>query len=95
VARKCADVGTSTTGVRGQKVRDKGLTSGVRGAEREDERMREGIGADRPAPQSSRRERGRERARAWTLAGGVHLSGWWGAPVSQLPLDPTLHYITI
>jgi hypothetical protein len=63
VARKCADVGASTVGVRGWEVRDGGLTGGVCGAEREDERVREGISVDRPAPQSSERERGREGAR--------------------------------
>jgi hypothetical protein len=35
--------------------------------------VRERIGADRPVPPGSRRERGRESARA--LTGGVHLSG--------------------
>jgi hypothetical protein len=42
----------------GGRLGTRDLTGGVRGAEREDERVREGIGADRPAPQSSERERG-------------------------------------
>jgi hypothetical protein len=41
----------------GGRLGTRDLTGGVRGAEREDERVREGIGADRPAPQSSERER--------------------------------------
>jgi hypothetical protein len=57
VAGKCVDVGASTAGVRGREVRDGRLTSGVRGAERRNERVCEGIGAHRPAPQSSERER--------------------------------------
>jgi hypothetical protein len=58
VAGKCADVGASTTGVRGRKVRDRRLMGGVRRAERGNERLPEGIGA-RPAPQCSERERER------------------------------------
>jgi hypothetical protein len=53
--------------------------SGVRGAEREDERVREGIGADRPGPPDSGRERGRESVRARTRA----VAGRWGPPVRQ------------
>jgi hypothetical protein len=41
--------------------------------------VREGIGADRPAPQSSERERGREGARELAPTGGVRLSGVEGA----------------
>ena len=57
VAGKCVDVGASTAGVRGREVRDGRLTGGVHGAERGNKRVREGIGADRSAPQSSERER--------------------------------------
>jgi hypothetical protein len=62
VAGKRADVGASTAGVRGRKVRDRGLTGGVRGPAREDARVLEENDADRPSPLDSGRERGeRER----------------------------------
>jgi hypothetical protein len=48
----------------------RGLTGGVRGVEREDERVREGIGANRPGPPGSRRERESERERACEDTGG-------------------------
>jgi hypothetical protein len=42
----------------GGRLGTRDLTGGVHGAEREDECVLEGIGANRPAPQSSERERG-------------------------------------
>jgi hypothetical protein len=41
--------------------------------------VREGISTDKPAPQSSERERGREGARGLAPTGGVRLSGAEGA----------------
>jgi hypothetical protein len=41
--------------------------------------VHEGIGADRPTPQSSERERGREGACGLAPRGGVRLSGAKGA----------------
>jgi hypothetical protein len=53
---------------------------GGRGTERERERVRaKRNGADRPAPQSSEMERGREGARRLALTCGVRLSGPKGA----------------
>jgi hypothetical protein len=53
---------------RGREVRDR-LMGGVRGTERErereSERVRKSNNADRSAPQSSERERGREEVRGW------------------------------
>jgi hypothetical protein len=51
---------------------------GVRGAERERARAKRN-GADRSAPQSSERERGREGVRGLAPTGGVRLSGTEGA----------------
>jgi hypothetical protein len=52
---------------------------GVRGAKRGNERVREGIGADKPGPSGSGRERGRESVRARTWA----VTGRWGPPVRR------------
>jgi hypothetical protein len=49
--------------------------------QRESERARKRNNADRSAPQSSERERGREGARGLALTGGVRLSGAEGACV--------------
>jgi hypothetical protein len=48
-------------------------------AARENGRVRERISADRPVPSGSRRERGRESARARTRA----VTDRWGPPVRQ------------
>jgi hypothetical protein len=67
----------------GRRLGTGGLTGGARKPAREDVRVREEIGADRPGPLGSGRERGREivrvRGRGQSLAGGVHLSGDAGA----------------
>jgi hypothetical protein len=55
------------------------LTERVHRTERENGREREGIGADRPGPPGSGRERGRESARAQTRA----VAGRWGPPVRR------------
>jgi hypothetical protein len=57
------------------------LTERAHRAARENGREREGIGADRSAPLSSERERGREGARGLALTGGVRLSGAEGVRV--------------
>jgi hypothetical protein len=63
----------------------RGLTGGVRGAEREDERVREGICTDRPATQSSKRER--ESGGAWDrLTCGSRLSARSGARAGPIGL---------
>jgi hypothetical protein len=53
------------------------LTERAHRAARENGRVRERIGADRPIPPGSRREREREcvRGRGPSLTGGVHLTG--------------------
>jgi hypothetical protein len=83
VAGKCEDMGASTAGVGGREVRDEGPDSwGPRGRDREDERVCEGIGADRPAPQSSERERERARVGYVDRRGPPVSAGWanWLGP---------------
>jgi hypothetical protein len=65
---------------RGREVRD-GLTGGVRDAyrERESEHVRKRNDADRSAPHSSERERGREEVRGLAPTGGTRLLGIKGA----------------
>jgi hypothetical protein len=69
--------GGQRTRGRGREVRD-GLTGGDRGAERE-RACAKRSGADRSAPHSSERERGREEVRGLAPTGGVCLSGTEGA----------------
>jgi hypothetical protein len=67
-----------------------GLTGGVYMAAGENGREREGIGVDRPTPQSSERERGREGSRGLAPTGGVRLSGLRGHAWGARPARPTL-----
>ena len=56
-----------------------GTADGWGPRDREIERVSERNGADRSAPQSSKRERGREEVHGLAPTGGVRLSGAKGA----------------